>query len=130
MAHNVIRPWMTSRISSRDERVRHFTELYFSGSNGRTLQEYINRRGITVENAGLASAVNGRITVKVTGKTMSSTFERIYKSEPSSPFRYFYPSPVSPEIDIPEDVQEIWVQAQYHDIAGKHYTQTPERLRL
>ena len=63
-------------------------------------------------------------------KTASSIFERIYKSELISPFRYLYPSPVSPEIHIPEDAREIWVQAEYHDIAGKHYTQTPERLKL
>jgi len=130
MAHNVIRPFLVMRASTRDERDKDFTSHKFPGVSDEVLRSFIEKRGITVENVGLGPAVNGTVTARVEGKTMSSTFLRLYKSEAASPFRYLYPSPVSPQIEIPGDVNEISVEAQYYDVADKHYCQKPQRIKI
>jgi len=130
MAHNIVRPFLVARASTPDERREHFTQHNFPGYNEQELRSYIEKRGITVENVGLGPAVNGIVRVMIDGKTMRSTFFRIYRSEPNGLFRYFYPSPTSPQIQIPEDAHEISVEAQYYDIAEKHYPQKPQRIKI
>jgi len=130
MANNVVRPFLVFRASTPDERKEHFISRNFPSAADEELRDFVSKKGITVENVGLGPAVNGTVTVTIEGKAMSSTFFRIYRSEPSGLFRYFYPSPLSPEIQIPEDAHEISVETQYYDIAEKHYPQKPQRLKI
>ncbi len=130
MAHNIIRPFLIVRPSTPHEREEYFLCRNFPDGSQPERWEFINKKGIILENVGLGPAVKGKVTVRVDGRSMSETFGRLYRSEADGEFRYFYPSPSSRNIEIPEDVHEISVGMQYYDIAEKYYSQRAQRIAV